>query len=453
MGKLFGTDGIRGRANRYPMTAELALSVGRAVAEQLGSTEKGIVVGRDTRISGDMLEGALCAGICSAGVTVYTCGVIPTPAVAYLARTLKAGAGVVISASHNPFHDNGIKVFDANGYKLDLADEARIEARVLKPDGDLGSRAGDRTGRVRPVENAADLYRGFLARQLSAGMDFSGMRLVLDCANGATSRLAPRLFADLGLQVHALGHRPDGVNINDHCGSEHPEMLRRAVLAHEADLGFAFDGDGDRLVAVDETGRVLSGDQVLLLCADYLRQTRRLKNEVVVSTVMSNLGLARALEKMGVRHETCDVGDRFVMQKMRACGAVLGGEDSGHTIFLDHHSTGDGMLTALKVLEALRHAGLPLSRLAQLMRRFPQVLINVDVVEKPPLETLDAVCGEIRRAESELGTQGRVLVRYSGTQPQCRVMVEGPSESLTTALCRRIAAAVEAQIGNGKGSA
>ena len=276
------------------------------------------------------------------------------------------------------------------------------------------------------------------------------MQLVLDCANGATSSVAPRLFADLGMQVQALGHRPNGVNINDRCGSEHPEMLCRAVLAHRAEAGFAFDGDGDRLIAVDETGRVLTGDQVLVLCADYLKREGLLKNNVVVSTVMSNLGLARALEKMGVHHETCDVGDRFVMQKMRECGAVLGGEDSGHTIFLDHHTTGDGMLTALKVLEAMRHADRPLSQLAKLMRRFPQVLINVEVSGKPPLDTLDEVREQIRRAEEELGGQGRVLVRYSGTQPQCRVMVEGPSASVTNRLCRRIAAAVESCIGEKK---
>ncbi len=450
MGELFGTDGIRGRANRYPMTAELALLVGRAVGELFGSREKCIVVGRDTRISGDMLERALCAGICSAGVAAYTCGEVPTPAVAYLARTLKAGAGVVISASHNPFFDNGIKVFDGQGYKLSVADEANIEARVLQPTGGPEGPGGDRPGRVRRLENAADLYRGFLAGQVSPETDFSGTHLVLDCANGATSSLAPRLFADLGMEVHALAHRPDGVNINDRCGSEHPEALCQAVLAHGAAVGFAFDGDGDRLIAVDETGRVLSGDQVLVLCADYLKRRRRLKNNVVVSTVMSNLGLSQALEKMGVRHETCDVGDRFVMQKMRACGAVLGGEDSGHTIFLDHHTTGDGMLTALKVLEALQYADVPLSRLSSLMQRFPQILINVAVAEKPPLESLEAVCEEIRRVEGELGGQGRVLVRYSGTQPQCRVMVEGPTESRTKALCHRIAAAVEAQIGKTK---
>jgi phosphoglucosamine mutase len=452
MGELFGTDGIRGRANRHPMTAELALLVGKAVGSLFGSREKGIVVGRDTRISGEMLENALCAGICSAGVNVYKCGEIPTPAVAFLCPTMSAGAGVVISASHNPFYDNGIKVFDGSGFKLAVEDEQRIEQWVLCPDRRPAPEVSDLTGRIRHLENAGDLYSAFLSSRLAVKSGLGAMTLVLDCANGATSGIAPRLFADIGAEVHCLCHRPNGININDECGSEHPENLCRAVVAHGARAGFAFDGDGDRLIAVDEAGALLTGDQVLAICARYLKQAGKLKNNIVVSTVMSNLGLSAALEKMGIRHETCDVGDRFVMQKMRQCGAVLGGEDSGHTIFLDHHTTGDGILTALKVLEAMQAADQPLSEMARVMNRFPQVLINVDVARKPDLISLDTAQAAIEAVESELGTSGRVLVRYSGTQPQCRVMVEGPTKEETRRHCQRIAGAIEAEIGIKKDS-
>ncbi len=452
MGELFGTDGIRGRANRHPVTVEVALSVGRAVGCLFGSRERAVVVGRDTRLSGGMLENALCAGICSAGVNVTKCGVIPTPAVSYLSRTTDAGAGVMISASHNPFYDNGIKVFDGRGYKLAVEEEQRIEELVRRPETCPEPGEPDHTGRIRHLENAADLYRAFLSRQLTEKPCLEGVCLVLDCANGATSGIAPSLFADLGAEVHCLCHRPNGVNINDGCGSEHPENLCRAVVAHGARVGFAFDGDGDRLIAVDETGQVLTGDQVLAICAGFLKDASRLGNNIVVSTIMSNLGLSAALKNMGIRHETCDVGDRFVMQKMRQCGAVLGGEDSGHTIFLDHHTTGDGMLTALKVLEAMQTSGRRLSELARVMKRFPQVLINVDVGGKPPLSSLDAVQTAIKTVENELGASGRVLVRYSGTQPQCRVMVEGPTEAQTRRYCQRIAGVIEAQIGAKKGS-
>jgi len=451
MSKLFGTDGIRGKANRHPMTAEMALAVGRAVGYLYGSSEKGIVIGRDTRISGNMLENALCAGICSVGVNTYKCGDIPTPAVAYLCRKT-VSAGVMISASHNPFYDNGIKIFDHGGYKLTVDDERRIEALVQHPDPSIGRIAADCLGRVRHLGNAGHLYRAFLFQCLGTKTKLKGMRLVLDCANGATSGIAPRLFADLGADATCLYHEPNGVNINDGCGSEHPEKLRQAVETHGARAGFAFDGDGDRLIAVDESGRVLTGDQVLAICAGHLKKTGKLNNDVVVSTVMSNLGLSVALSNLGIRHESSDVGDRFVMQKMLACGAVLGGEDSGHTIFLKHHTTGDGILTALQLMEAMQAAGQPLSELRRVMKRFPQVLINVAVARKPVLASLKLLQLAIETVEKELGQKGRVLVRYSGTQPLCRVMVEGPSAEATQQHCQRIARVIDTEIGVKKGS-
>lgn len=389
--------------------------------------------------------------ICSVGVNAYKCGDIPTPAVAYLCRKT-VSAGVMISASHNPFYDNEIKIFDHGGYKLTVDDERRIEALVQHPDPSIGRIAADCLGRVRHLGNAGHLYRAFLFQCLGTKTKLKGMRLVLDCANGATSGIAPRLFADLGADATCLCHEPNGVNINDGCGSEHPEKLRQAVETHGARAGFAFDGDGDRLIAVDESGRVLTGDQVLAICAGHLKKTGKLNNDVVVSTVMSNLGLSVALSNLGIRHESSDVGDRFVMQKMLACGAVLGGEDSGHTIFLKHHTTGDGILTALQLMEAMQAAGQPLSELRRVMKRFPQVLINVAVARKPVLASLKLLQLAIETVEKELGQKGRVLVRYSGTQPLCRVMVEGPSAEATQQHCQRIARVIDTEIGVKKGS-
>ncbi|MBW2584797.1 MAG: phosphoglucosamine mutase [Deltaproteobacteria bacterium] len=449
MGKLFGTDGIRGKAGEYPMTGEMAVRVGRAVAMTFKDPGKPstIIVGRDTRLSGPMLESALVSGICSVGVDAGIAGVIPTPGVAFLASSLKAEAGIVISASHNPYYDNGIKIFNGSGYKLSDQKEAEIEELVLNTPSANRNHPAQKAGRVSIKSEMLKNYISFLINTLPSNLSFKELKIVLDCANGATCRIAPELFFELGAQMEALATEPDGKNINDGCGSEHPEGLIERVLKTKADLGLAFDGDGDRLVAVDEKGGVLSGDQILAICAQDLKQKGQLKNDIVVSTVMSNMGLGVALQNMGIRHESARVGDRYVMEKMVATGAILGGEDSGHMIFADDHTSGDGILTALKLIEAMQSENENLSELKKVMTVYPQVLINVDVQTKPDINTVPAIAGAIKSVESELGDRGRVLVRYSGTQPLCRVMVEGPSATETRRYCQQLSDIIKEIIG------
>ena len=449
MGKLFGTDGIRGMANEYPMTAEIAVRAGRAVATVFrdGSEKPKIIVGRDTRLSGQMLESAMVAGICSAGGDAYLTGVLPTPGVAFTATAAKADAGVVISASHNPFYDNGIKLFKGNGYKLSDKKEADVEKLILDEGLVDSSQTVRETGTVIMQDNASEDYIAFLKSTLPANFSLNGLKIVLDCANGATFRTAPQLFSDLGAGVVALGVDPDGKNINHHCGSEHLDGLIQRVLETGAHIGLALDGDGDRLIAIDEKGQILSGDHILLICADLMQRQGRLKNQCAVSTVMSNMGLGVALKKMGIRHEKSKVGDRYVMEKMNACGAVIGGEDSGHMIFADHHTTGDGSLTGLKLVEAMQAENKPLSELSKMMTSYPQVLINVEVHSKPDIDSVAEIVNAIKSVESELGDQGRVLVRYSGTQPICRIMVEGPSQAKTQRYCKQISDIITKSIG------
>jgi phosphoglucosamine mutase len=449
MGKIFGTDGIRGRAGEYPMTEEMAIRLGRAIALTFTGAEgpSKIIVGRDTRLSGPMLEAALVSGIRSTGTDACLAGVIPTPAVAFLASSVPAGAGIVISASHNPYYDNGIKIFDGSWYKLSDAKETEIEELVLNSDALDRIQPVPETGRISIKGEMKKSYISFLNSTLSQNLSLKGLKVILDCANGATYRIAPELFSELGAQVEALGIQPDGKNINSECGSEHPEGLIEKVLKTHADLGLAFDGDGDRLIAVDEKGGILSGDQILAICARDLKKKGRLKNNLVVSTVMSNLGLGVALRNMGIHHEVSGVGDRYVMEKMMATGAVLGGEDSGHMIFSADHTSGDGMLTALKLIEAMQTDNRQLSELKKVMTVYPQVLINVDVQTKPDINTVPAIAGAIKSVESELGEGGRVLVRYSGTQPLCRVMVEGPSVTDTRRYCEQISDIIREKIG------
>ncbi len=447
MGRLFGTDGIRGRANRHPMTPETALAVGRAVATFFsdGGSPARVVIGRDTRVSGDMLEHAMTAGILSAGGTALLAGVLPTPGVAFLAVDSGADAGIVLSASHNPFHDNGIKIFDRKGFKLPDAVEDQMEARIL----DKGAlkEGPDEIGTAQRLERADDRYIGFLKERLPGVRDLKGMKIVLDCANGATYRVAPRLFSELGAEIFPLSVHPDGKNINDHCGSEHTESLVEAVRKERAQAGLAFDGDGDRLIAADEAGNVLSGDQILAICARRMKETGTLRNDTVVSTVMSNIGLRLALKELGIIHIMADVGDRYVAEKMTETGAVIGGEDSGHMIFSGHHTTGDGILTALMLIDAMIAADRPLSEMRGIMAVFPQILMNLEVTEKPDLRTVPGVAEEIRAVEEKLGEKGRVLVRYSGTQPLCRVMVEGPTAEETDGYCRHLVAVIRKAIG------
>jgi phosphoglucosamine mutase len=446
MGKLFGTDGIRGVANTYPLDVETATAVGRAIATYFATkrSDNGfIVIGQDTRLSGDMIAQAVSAGICSAGTNVAAVGVMPTPAVAFLARHSGAAAGVVISASHNPFEDNGIKLFDGTGHKINDRQEETIEGLIEKVPEKI---TAHQLGRRIPMDDAQDLYLGFLKGALT-NPSLNGVTLVLDCSNGATYRVAPQLFESMGAEVVSLFCEPDGININSQCGSQHPEALAGEVVARGADLGLAFDGDGDRLIAVDEKGTILTGDQIIAICAKDLLDKGALSGNKVVTTVMSNMGFRIAMKDLGIELHTTQVGDRYVMQEMIAQGAVLGGEDSGHMIFRDHHTTGDGIMAALRLLEALQAAEAPLSELSQMMTVFPQVLINVDVKAKPELGTIPEIGESIKAAEAQLEDKGRVLVRYSGTQPQCRVMVEGPTEAITRQLCGQIADVVRLQLG------
>lgn len=443
MAELFGTDGIRGVAGRYPMTAEMALKIGKAVAHSFsrpGHTPK-IAIGRDTRLSGPMLESAFAAGACSMGATVLKLGVMPTPGVALLTRSLRADAGIVISASHNPYQDNGIKIFSGEGFKLPDEREAAIEAHILADDL-VGE--PERIGHIIKVDNARGRYIDFLKESLAGSLE--GLKLVLDCSNGATFKVAPATFAELGATVVTLYAEPDGRNINAGCGSQHPEKLAEAVVAEGARLGLAFDGDGDRVIAVDETGRVLTGDQILVICGAALKRQGKLVNDTVVGTVMSNLGFGLALKDLGIKTLTANVGDRYVLEQMQASGAVLGGEDSGHIIMLEHHTTGDGILAGLQLIAAMLSEAKPLSDLAARMQVFPQILENIDVKAKPDLATVPAVAAVISAVENELGERGRVLVRYSGTQSMCRVMVEGPTEAVTREACARIAAVVRREL-------
>lgn len=449
MGKLFGTDGIRGLANEYPMTSEIAMKVGRAVAyffNRKKNCRPKIIIGKDTRISGYMLEYAMVSGVCSMGADAYLADVLPTPGIAYITALTDANAGIVISASHNPFYDNGIKIFKKDGFKLSDEIEAEIEKILLSDEISSICRKVRMTGGVYRIDDAEQNYINFLLSK--APKNFcQGLKIVIDCSNGATYKVAPELFAKLGAEVESLFNNPDGKNINENCGSENTSELKKIVLEKRADIGLAFDGDGDRLIAVDEKGNIINGDQILAICAKSMKKKNRLKNNTVVSTVMSNMGLGIALEDMGIKHIKAKVGDRYVLESMIHSGAVLGGEGSGHMIFLDHQTTGDGILTALKLIEALKYDSKPLSELAKIMNMFPQVLINVEVKNKPDISSVPQITEAIKAAEKKLAGKGRVLVRYSGTQPLCRVMVEGPTRKITEKYCQEIADKVKEQIG------
>ncbi|MBW1689365.1 MAG: phosphoglucosamine mutase [Deltaproteobacteria bacterium] len=449
MGTLFGTDGVRGVANEYPMTAEMALKIGRATAHLF--KRKGhnplIIIGKDTRVSGYMLENALVSGICSMGVNALTVGPLPTPGIAFATTSMRADAGIVISASHNPFQDNGIKIFSREGFKLPDEKELEIEDLVLSENRDILKPTPSELGKAYRIDDARGRYIVFLKSTFPKDCTLEGARIVLDCAHGATYKVAPDTFFELGAEVTTLFNEPTGENINDNCGSQHPETLAEEVVKRKADAGFAFDGDGDRCIAVDETGSVLTGDQIMALCARQMKQEGVLSNNLVVSTVMSNIGFGIALKELGIEYLTTKVGDRYVLEEMQAKGASIGGEESGHIIFLDHHTTGDGITTALQVLATMKKTNKPLSELARTMKVYPQKLINVDVKDKPDLSTVPEIAQAIKGVEAELGDGGRVLVRYSGTQNMCRVMVEGPTDEQTERYCRLIAEVIEEQIG------
>lgn len=439
MAKLFGTDGIRGIANR-DLTPDLLLAVGRAAG---GLSDGGLViVGRDTRVSGGMLSAALVAGLCSAGCEVRTAGIIPTPAVAFLTVDQKAQLGGVISASHNPVPDNGIKFFSSTGHKIGPDVEEAIEEALASPSSDLPT--GTDVGMVSDIDGAHDDYVGHLLR--SVHRPLSGLRVVLDCAFGAAYEVGPRAFKETGATVVALNAEPDGTRINVDCGSTDLRRLSEEVVAHGADMGFAFDGDADRVLAVDEEGAEVDGDRILALAALRLKATGELTNNVVVATVMANLGFKRALAERGIEVLAAPVGDRFVVEKMIETGAALGGEQSGHVVFGNYSTTGDGILTALQVAAAVESSDSKLSRLAHVFEPFPQVLINVPVRSRDDLEGAEVVWERVRSAEDALGEDGRVLLRASGTEQLVRVMVEAADGDLATSTAQDLAAVVEREL-------
>ena len=437
MGRLFGTDGVRGVANISPMTAEMVLEIGRATAftcKKNPHRRHRILIGKDTRVSGYMLENALTAGICSMGVDVMLVGPMPTPGIAFIARSMRADAGLVISASHNPYQDNGIKIFSDNGYKLPDAEENEIEELITSGRiKDIRPTAGE-VGKARRIDDAAGRYIVFCKNSFPEELSLEGLKIVLDCANGATYKIAPTVFTELGADVIAIHDKPDGTNINLNCGSQHTEDLKYKVLETNADVGLAFDGDGDRVIAVDNKGNELTGDHLLAICGKDLKDRGLLKNNLVVTTVMANFGLYRAFKQLGIDYVAAQVGDRYVLEAMKQKDAMIGGEASGHMIFLNHHTTGDGIISALQLLAVIQRTGKPLSELADVMQMTPQRLVNIDVKSKPPIEKIPDIMQAIKVAEDELQDQGRVLIRYSGTQSMCRVMVEGPSDEMTDRL-------------------
>jgi phosphoglucosamine mutase len=448
--RLFGTDGIRGIANEHPMTPELALQLGRAVTFVAGrgkSHVPRILIGKDTRISCYMLETAMASGVCSMGGDVILCGPIPTPAVAHLAGSMRVDAGVVISASHNPYEDNGIKIFGSDGFKLADDVEAEIE-RLLDDDALLGARkTGAEIGRAEKLEDSRGRYVAFVKNTFPRDLSLDRVRVVVDAAHGAAYRVAPLVFDELGADVTAIGVSPDGVNINQDAGALHPENACAEVLKAGADIGIALDGDADRVIVIDEKGQIVDGDAVLAMCAGQMIREGRLRSSTVVATVMSNLGLERALEAQGARLLRTQVGDRYVVEAMRQGGYNLGGEQSGHLIFLDHCTTGDGIVAALQVLALVLRSGKPLSELVRAaMERVPQVLENVSLPARRPLEEMKQLAAATERVKGALGKDGRILIRWSGTEPKLRIMLEGPDEGRIKAWAKELADAAKKDV-------
>jgi phosphoglucosamine mutase len=431
MGRLFGTDGIRGIANTYPITAEIAMKVGAAVASVLKSNNHRpkILIGKDTRLSGYMLEYAMTSGVCSMGVDVFLVGPLPTPGIAFITRDMRADAGIVISASHNPYEYNGIKIFGGDGYKLPDEVEKRLEDIVFNFD-DISLAPFDRIGRAKRIDDVQGRYIVFLKHTFPSEIGLEGIKLVVDCANGAAYRVAPLVFQELGANVITTGVQPNGRNINDRCGALFPEHMCGLVRQEGAQAGIAFDGDADRVIMADEKGNVLDGDVLMAICAEQMIKEERLPGMTVVATVMSNLGLEKALQTMNARLVRTPVGDRYVVEEMRKSGYRLGGEQSGHIVFLDHNTTGDGILSALQVLATMIKKGKPLSELAKLVEKFPQKLVNIPLPNGRKLWDIPGIKEHITSLENRLGSEGRILVRPSGTEPVVRVMVEASREDL-----------------------
>lgn len=450
MDRLFGTDGIRGRVNEYPMTADIALRLGLAAATYFrGNTsrKRKVIIGKDTRLSGYVFEAALTAGFCAAGMDVYQVGPMPTPALAFLTRNMRADLGVVISASHNSYEDNGIKFFDSVGYKLPDDVEDKITELALGSELSFAYPESSEIGRAKKIFDAPGRYIVFIKNSFPQELTLSGLRVVIDCANGANYKIAPLALEELGAEVIALNTAPNGLNINHQCGSLYPQKVQEKVFEVRADIGIALDGDADRLIVVDEKGQVLDGDQLMALCAQDLMEKGQLNNNTLVTTSMSNMALEVFMQERGGTLLRTNVGDRYVMEAMRKHNASLGGEQSGHIIFHNYSTTGDGLLAALQILRIMQEKQKPLSELAGQLRLYPQKMINVSVEKKPPLEEIPSLQKALADAEEKLGTKGRVVVRYSGTENLCRVMVEAQDPKLVESLCQSLADEVKKNIG------
>lgn len=447
--RLFGTDGLRGRVNIWPMTADVALRLGLAAGMCYRSAKRRsrVVIGKDTRLSGYVFENALTAGLLAAGMDVFLVGPLPTPAISFLTRNMRADLGVVISASHNPFHDNGIKFFDAEGFKIPDEAENRMADMVLDPEHAWKYPDAAHTGRAYKIKDAPGRYIVYLKNSFPAHLSLDGLRVVIDCANGANYKVAPLALEELGAEVVRIGTEPNGLNINYRCGSLYPEAVASKVLETRADVGLALDGDADRLIVVDEKGTVLDGDQIMALCAQDLMRKGKLPGNLLVATVMSNMALEVFMREQGGKLLRTQVGDRYVMEAMRQHGALLGGEQSGHLIFREYSTTGDGLLAALQILQIMRQRERPLSELAGQLALYPQELVNVHVDRKPPIEETPELAKAVADVEERLGGRGRVLLRYSGTEPLCRVMVEGEDEDVVRKLAHELAALVESVLG------
>lgn len=444
MKKLFGTDGIRGIANREPITAEVIFHIGRAGAYLFkDEVDLKILIGRDTRISGDMLESALIAGICSMGVNVLRAKIVPTPVVAYLTRTYHANCGIVISASHNPFDHNGIKYIRGDGFKFSDSEEEEIERIYFENHSKDKWPTGKNIGRITELSEATDSYIDYIKNILPTKFTLKGYKIVLDCANGASFIIAPRVFKELGAEIITINDKPSGTNINFNCGSTYPAFLRKEVLRQRADLGLAYDGDADRVIAVDEKGNIVDGDQIMVICASNLIKKDRLPNNTVVTTLMSNAGFDRAIEKAGGKVIRTNIGDRYVLEMMNKVKAALGGEQSGHIIFSQYSTTGDGLLTSLQLLRVIQEEGEPLSDLASVMEKYPQIILNCEVKDKEQFFKNIRLKKIIKEIEEELDGEGRIFVRASGTEPLIRILLEEKDKSKLEKISQNLRRVIE----------
>jgi len=449
--ELFGTDGVRGTANQAPLVPETMVRLGKAIAaifkDSGGDRRHKIVIGKDTRLSGYMIEQAMASGICSMGVDVLLVGPLATPGIAFITSGMRADAGVVISASHNPFEDNGIKIFCKHGFKLPDEQEHRIEELMASDEIERMAPTHSGIGKAFRVDDAKGRYIQFLKSTFPADMTLVGQKIALDCANGAAYATAPLVLEELGAHVYPIGVDPDGENINRNCGSLHPEMIAAEVRKRGAHIGVALDGDADRVVFVDEKGDVVDGDGIMAICALDMLKTQRLRKNTLVATVMSNMGLEKALDAAGAHVVRTQVGDRYVVERMRSDGYNFGGEQSGHLIYLDYTTTGDGMIGALQILAVMIKTGKPLSELASILKKYPQVQKNIRVRVKTPFEEVPDIANAIKEAEGKLGCDGRVLVRYSGTELKARVLLEGPDEECLNQIATDICGAIQSKLG------